>query len=74
MLLSGYISSRPLLLYQTGGPLGYGAGQEVNKRTTAAVRGQHSLLLAHSLNLFFYFKGLTLVVLAHPPESDNEWP
>jgi hypothetical protein len=53
--------------------MGYGAEQEVNRRTTTAMSGQHSLLSAHSSNLFC-FKGLTFVVLAHPPESDNEWP
>jgi hypothetical protein len=54
--------------------MGYGDEQEVNRRTTAAVSGQDSLLSPHSPNLFFCFKGLTFVVLAHPPESDYEWP
>jgi len=63
-----------LQIYQTGGPMGYGAEQGVNRRTTTAVSGQDSLLSAHSPNLFFCFKSLTFVVLAHPPESDNEWP
>jgi hypothetical protein len=62
-----------LLIYQTGSPMGYGDQQEVNGRATT-VSGQDSLLSAHSPNLFFCFKGLAFVVLAHLPESDNEWP
>jgi hypothetical protein len=62
-----------LQIYQTGGPMGYGAEQGVNRRTRTAVRGQDSLLLPHSPNLLFCFKGLAFVVLTHPPESDNEW-
>jgi hypothetical protein len=63
-----------LLIDQTGGPMGYGAEQEVNRRTTTTVSNQDLLLSAQSPYLLFCFKGLTIVVLAHPPESDNEWP
>jgi hypothetical protein len=63
-----------LLIDQTGGLMGDGAEQEVNRRTTMAVSSQDSLLSAHSPYLLFCFRGLTIVVLAHPPESDYEWP
>ncbi len=53
--------------------MGYGAEQEVNRRTTMVMGGQHLLLLAHSSNLFC-FRGLTFIVLTHPPESNNKWP
>ncbi len=52
-----------LQIYQTGGPMGYGAEQGVNRRMRTAVRGQDLLLSAHSPNLFFCCKDLALVVL-----------